>query len=241
MPVFFTYLGVDAANGRKPFTYVALDQQRRLLAVGGGSAVDVLSFAAGQPAVLIGLSSPNRPGSCKPGQAGEPPLPSFRLSKLRQLQLDLTGQPLAAPGPELPTWMAASSGLVCQFQAMGIALFPAETARQWLETPAQSGFSALLGVEPFEAESLEGRIQRQLVLSDLELDVPDAMDFFEEITRFKILRGQLPYAKILPPGELNAWLAANTAWLAANQSERIHQAGTAEDGPILYPLPTRRV
>ena len=47
-----------------------------------------------------------------------------------------------------------------------------------MEAPAETGFRALLGVPPFEAGILEGRIQRQLVLYDLELDVPDRDGIF---------------------------------------------------------------
>ena len=60
---FSTFIGVETGVGHRPFTYIALDQQRRLLAVGGGSAVDVLSFAAGLQSVLVALSPPDRPGS----------------------------------------------------------------------------------------------------------------------------------------------------------------------------------
>ncbi len=240
MTEFSSFLGVDSGAGRKPFTYVALDSNRRLLAVGSGGAVDVLSFAAGQPSVLVALSAPQRPGSLKPGATSEPPLPVHRLSQQRETQLDLTGQALATPGADMPSWLAASFGLVSQLQALGGELFPAQAARQWLETPAESGFISLLGVEPFDIESLEGRLQRQLALFDLELDVPDAMDFFEEITRFKLLRGILPYHKVLPPGELNAWLAANTAWQAVHQPHRVQRAGDAESGVVTYPLPAEK-
>jgi hypothetical protein len=238
---FSTFIGVNAGNGRKPFTYVALDQNRRQLAVGGGSPVDVLSFAAGQPSALIGLSTPLRPGSLKLAQPEEPPLPIFRLSKLRQFQLDLTGESHPDPGADLPAWLSASFGLVSQIQALGYKLFPEEgQPHQWMETPAESGFTSLLGLQPFEGASLEGRIQRQLVLFDLELDVPDAMDFFEEITRFRLLHGHLPYEKVLPLAELNAWLAANTAWQAVHQPAQVRQSGMPETGQVVYPLPAAR-
>jgi hypothetical protein len=237
MPDFTTFIGVNAGNGRKPFTYVALDKDRRLLAVGGGGPVDVLSFAAGQPCALIGLSAPTRPGSLKPAQPDEPPLPVFRLSGQHQYQLDLTGEPQPDPNTGFPAWLSASLGLVSQFQSLGYRLFPAEgQPHQWLETPAESAFSALLGLQPFEGGTLEGRIQRQLVLFDLDLDVPDAMDFFEEITRFKLLHGHLPYEKVLPLAELNAWLAANTAWQAVHQPEKVRQAGKPESGQVVYPI-----
>lgn len=228
---FSTFIGVDCSTSRKPFTYVALDLKRKQLAVGSGGAVDVLSFAAGQSSALLALSAPPHRGSFKAARGDEPPLPALRLNRLHQLSLD--GEPTV----QYPSWLQPCFNLVQQLQALDFSPFSAEASpRQWLEAPAESGFHALLGLDPFDAGTLEGRIQRQLALFDLELDVPDAMEFFEEITRFKILRGHLPYDRILPPGELNAWLAASTGWAAACQPESARMAGGDENGIVYYPL-----
>ena len=233
---FSTFIGIDTGMGRRPFTYVALDRQRRLLAMGGGSAVDVLSFTAGLQSGLAAVSPPDRPGSLKPARAEEPPLPILRLGSPRQFQLDLTGEPHGEPVTRAPAWLSACFELISHIQATGYSPFPQEDApRQWLEAPAQSGFYAWLGLEPFEAGTLEGRLQRQLVLADLDLDVPDAMEFFEEITRFKLLRSILPYQHVMSQAELNAYMAANTAWLAVHEPSSVRQSGSLESGIVFYP------
>jgi hypothetical protein len=229
---FTTFLGVDISGGRKPFTYVALDGKRKALAMGGGSAVDVLSFAAGQASVLLAISASGPTSNLvAPAKGGEPPLPVLRLASPRQFNLD--GQPSA----DYPAWSRAAFAMVEQFSSLDFKPFPAEEhPRQWLEAPAESGFQALLGLPPLDGGTLEGRIQRQLVLFDQDLDVPDAMEFFEEITRFKILHSHLPYDKVLPSGELNAWLAASTAWQAAKLPASVRQSGAVESGLVYYPL-----
>lgn len=229
---FTTFLGVDISGGRKPFTYVALDAKRKALAVGGGSAVDVLSYAAGQTSVLVAISAPAHASNmAEPVKPGEPPLPILRLTSLRQLNLE--GQ----PSTDHPAWIRAAFALVEQLSFLDFKPFPAEEhAHQWLEAPAASGFQALLGLPPLEDGTLEGRIQRQLVLLDQDLDVPDAMEFFEEVTRFKILHSHLPYDKVLPTGELNAWMAASTAWQAARQPASVRSPGAVESGLVYYPL-----
>ena len=233
---FSTFIGVDTGSGRRPFTYVALDVHRKLLAVGTGAAVDVLSFAAGQQSALAAISPPDRPGSLKPGRAEEPPLPILRLGSPRQFQLDLTGEPRGEAAVQSPSWMAACLELIGHLQATGYHAFPDEGCpRQWLEAPAQSGFHSWLGLEPLEAGTLEGRLQRQLVLADLDMDVPDAMEFFEEITRFKLLRGILPYQRVLSQVEINAYMAANTAWLAVHEPASVRQSGSSESGLVFYP------
>ena len=62
------------------------------------------------------------------------------------------------------------------------------------------------------------------------------MNFFEEVTRFKILKSSLPTKNIFPQPEINAWIAAHTAWLAANQPERIQTYGEPEEGVIFLPV-----
>jgi hypothetical protein len=232
-PEFSVIIGVDAASRRKPFTFVALDPGRKLRVIGKGDTVDILSYLAGLGDALISFSPPWKGG--KPAE-GLPPgalLPPYRLGGLRQHSLLEENDPGTSP-----TWMAPSLSLLSRLLTLNFSPFPhSEDARQWLEAPAESAYRSLLGVEPFPSNTLEGRIQRQLVLYDLELDVPDPMEFFEEVTRFRLLRSQLPYERILPQAELNAWMAAATAWLAVHEPSRVHSPGSPAEGLVYLPLP----
>ena len=53
----------------------------------------------------------------------------------------------------------------------------------------------------------------QLALYEADIDVPDAMRLFEEITRHRILNGILPTETLYSSQELDALIAAYTAWL----------------------------
>jgi hypothetical protein len=97
-------------------------------------------------------------------------------------------------------------------------------------------FSGLLGVKPFEKHTIEGRIQRQMILYDLDLRIPDPMHFFEEITRHRLMQGILPENILYSPGELDAVVAAYTAWLAANTPDRTLAFGDREEGQIILPV-----
>ena len=95
----------------------------------------------------------------------------------------------------------------------------------------------LKGKDPLPA-SLEARIQRQLILYEQQLPVPDAMDFFLEITRFKLMQGDLPDGDIYTFEELNALAAAQIAWQAAHQPGQIDLLGDPEEGQIAVPRRT---
>ncbi len=93
--------------------------------------------------------------------------------------------------------------------------------RQWAETDAQKSFQALCENELLPRRSLEGRIQRALILYGAGLQIPDPMDFFEEITRHKLLHGILPVENLHSLKELDALIAAYVAWMDVNKSNQV--------------------
>lgn len=115
--------------------------------------------------------------------------------------------------------------------------FPAENStRQWQESQSETFFYALLGAIPFEANSLEGRIQRQLALYDRDLPVSDPMTFFEEVTRYRLLHSILPTEKIFSPPELTALAMAYVSWLSIHQPQDLTHLGSPEEGQITVPM-----
>lgn len=247
---FQVFIGIDINIGPKPVTFIALDLDQQPLAIGEGDVPDALAYAAGQSAgALVAVNAAPRPnqGRMKRGEVRKnlKPAPGKgKFTALRQVEYELIRAGISVPetpaSPEksLP-WVRRGFSLVEKLESMGYRPFPDEAempaARQWLETNADAGYWSLMGVVPLQAGTLEGRIQRQLVLLDEGLQVPDAMDFFEEITRFKLLKSILPTKNIFPQAELNAWIAAHTAWLAANQPNSVRTFGEPEEGIIYLP------
>ena len=84
--------------------------------------------------------------------------------------------------------------------------------------------------------SLEGRLQRQLALHERRVAVYDPMRIFEEFTRFRLLSGILPLGDLHSPGELDALVAAYTAWLAAKQPGSVTLLGDPDEGQVILPV-----
>jgi len=205
MANFLMYVGVAlASSGKRPTVFTALDARGHSLAIGSGTLADALAYAAGASSALLAITPP------------------VRARWSRHTHAD----PAVEPPPLLPESAEEEvPPLVATLQRLGYSPCDSESdsLRQWLETDAESAFEKWLGHPLLPGNTLEGRIQRQLALADLDCDVPDAMEFFEEITRFKLLRGQLPYEKILSLAELNAYAAATIARLYAQFPERVQQ------------------
>ena len=225
-PVF---IGVEVLHSagrlRKAYVYAALDADRELLAIGQGDQDEVLAYLGGQAAAVAAICAPR---SLKTGPARQ-----------GEAQLAADGFPLeATPGTlkGCPRWMREGFDLFRRLDAFGYAPFPnPEADRLSLETRADAVFWQVLGGKLPLPDSLEGRLQRQLILADQGLPVPDAMEFFMEITRFKLVQGELPLENIHTTEELSALAAALVAWLAGCEPERIDLLGDPAGGQIALP------
>jgi len=105
--------------------------------------------------------------------------------------------------------------------------------RQWIETNPRDCFSALIGQPILPRHSLEGRIQRALILYEQGLQIRDPMDFFEETTRHHMTMGVFPNELLYSASELNALIAAYLAWSTVNKPVQVDLAGDKKDGKTL--------
>lgn len=242
-----TFIGIDPSAGEKPYNFAAVSQDLQLLALGSGALPDILAFAAGQMSALAAVCGPRQVnlGLMKDEEIRQSLSPAphpgryenFRVAdyQLRLRNISIPQTP--AVETECPNWMRNAFLLFSRLAGFGYRLFPqAEAARQIIEVYPHACFTALLGVIPFHKHTLEGRIQRQLVLRENGIDLPDPMLFFEEITRHRLLSGVLPVENLYNASELDALVAALTAWKAATQDGEAIKIGHPDEGEIYIPV-----
>jgi len=241
------FIGIDTLANHRPFSYVALGVDSRPVAMGQGRQAEMLAYLSGQRAAWVALNGPLRPpaGAMARAEVREslspPPKPGQWLDA-RQCDYELEARGLrglrvAANPADCPPWMRRGFGIVALLERLGFQPFPGERPLQYLEVQAEASYRALIGLAPYEASTLEGRMQRQFVLRQQPLNVPDPMDFLEEITPYKLMHGLLPVEQIYSPYILNAWIAAYSAWLACHQPQRVACLGAPEEGMLVLPLP----
>jgi hypothetical protein len=137
-----------------------------------------------------------------------------------------------------PAWMRQGMQLHARLHALGFAALAADLAeRTVLEVIPHACYTTLLRRRPFAKQSLEGRMQRQLVLHMEGVDLPNPLEALEEITRYHLLSGQLPLADLYSHQALDALMAAFTAYLSANHPERTLRVGEPDEGLITLPVP----
>jgi len=241
-----TFIGIDLSGGRHPFTYAALDDDCRLVTLASGEMEEVLAFLGGQAATVAAVNAPRCPNkglvrkklekqNLTPGHLRGA---DMRLAEYELRERGNSVSPTASRPETCAAWIQAGFDFYHKLDESGFKPYPSETAtHQWLETHPHAAYCALLGQLPLPKPTLEGRLQRQLVLYEQDMGIKDPMEFFEEITRHRLLKGILPVEFIYTAEELDALAAAFTAYLAASQPGEVVWVGNKQEGQIVLPVP----
>lgn len=239
-----TFIGVDPSGGRKPFTYAAFDAQGHLLTLADGDMEDVLAFLGGQQAALVAVNAPPRPnnGLVRENRQSLPLLhQSGRALDMRLVEYNLRERGInvaATPSRReyCSGWVQEAFDFYRRIVELGYQPHTDENPPYaWIETHPQACFAVLLGKNPLSRASLEGRLQRQLVLYEQGLRIRDPMNFFEELTSHKLLKGILPFELLYTPEQLDALAAAHTAWLVGTRPAESLLLGDPDEGQITLP------
>lgn len=243
-------VGIDPTSGRTAFTYAALDGDLNLLALADGEMEDVIAFLSEQPAVVVAVNAPSQVSRGlvrgRLEQRSLTPGHQFRGVDMRLAEHELRQRGIAVagtPGREelCAAWVQSGFALYRKLVEIGFKAYPGDDAAyQWLETHPHACFCVLLEQNPLPKPTLEGRLQRQLALHERGLRVRDPMDFFEEITRYKLMKGILPMELVYAPEMLDALVAAYTAWLATYHPDQVTLLGDSQEGQIALPVSSLR-
>jgi predicted nuclease with RNAse H fold len=240
-----SYIGIDPTAGRQPFTFAALDQDLHLIALASGNIESVLAFLTDHPAFIVAVNGPPRPNQGlvrKDLERRNLPPGQLRGSDMRQAEYELREHGISvSPTPSrvgsCPVWMQMGFDLYRQLEQVGYRQYAAElNSPRWLETHPQAAFCALLGKTPLPKPTLEGRLQRQIALYEKGMGIKDPMEFFEEITRHRLLHGILPMELVYAAEELDALMAAYMAFYMPNCPHETMLVGDAREGQIALPV-----
>lgn len=237
------FVGIDPASSHKSFTYAALDGNLNLIALSDAELDEMAAFLAGQSSVTAAV---NAPAGLNRGLVREKKNEMFKTLKsratgFRVAELELRERGISVSGTPstvgtCPAWVQTGFALYRKLEKMGFKKYPAEKeAYQVLETQPHAAFCTLAGSTPLHRATLEGKLQRQLMLYEAGVRIKDPMDFFEEITRHKMLKGFWPLELLYQPEQLDALVAAYTAWLAAHKPDNISLIGDPREGSIVLP------
>jgi hypothetical protein len=241
------FIGIDPSSEEGALTYAVLDKDLNLLALSQQDLSTVSAYAGGHKSAVVGINAPRRPNQglmmedAVRDNLRPQPTPgrwtAFRVAEYALFQHNIRIPRTPDKVSECPGWMRVGFKLYRRLEEIGFVDFPAEDQKQlMLEVYPHAAFTVLLKKIPYLKKTLEGRLQRQLLLHSMALDVPDPMRVFEEITRYKILHGELPLSGLYSVEELEALMAAYLAWKAAAEPAEISLVGDPREGEIVLPV-----
>ena len=241
------FIGIDPSCGEDSLTYAVLDKDLHILALSQQQLNTVSAFVGGQKSAVVGVNAPRRPnqGLMKKDAVREDlepqPTPerftSFRVAEYLLFQHNIRIPRTPAKVADCPGWMQVGFKLYRNLEEMGFVDYPDQKEGQsTLEVYPHAAYTVLLERIPFLKKTLEGRLQRQLLLHSLSVAVPDPMLLFEEVTRYKILHGELPLEELYSLEELEALMAAYMAWKAITAPDEISLVGDRREGQIILPV-----
>lgn len=242
---FSTYIGIDPTSGQKDFAYAVLDRDLNLVDLADANLDEMLAFLDEQESAVVAVNAPSQTNRGlvkeKLDKVGPARGHFLRGADIRMAEYELREHGIVITGTPsredaCPAWMRSGFNLYRELSGMGYEAHPADSAaRLWLETHPYACFCVLLEQIPFPKPNLEGRLQRQLILHEKRLRINDPMGFFEELTRFKLVKGILPLEEIYSPTQLDTLVSAYTAWLAANRPEEVSILGERSEGHLVLP------
>ncbi len=238
-----TYIGIDVQAIQKPFFYYSLNESLEILACGHGRLGDVLAYLAGQSSALVAVNGPicldRSDGLIVQGGLFDAehshPGENHRTGDIILSTRGFPSVPNLHEGKKLNVWVERSLELTAGIRQLGYEECHAGQPRTYFETQSDAAYWLATGSVPYDSRSLEGRLQRQLLLYEFGFAVKDPMSFLEEFTRFRLRTSQIPMSQIMPAHELRALISAATAWLADRRPEAVDHMGEVRKGEIILP------
>lgn len=243
------FIGIDPTAGKRPFSLAALDDDLRVVAVEETDAVGCLEFIGRWPDPVVAVDAPQSPnqGLMRKAEVRKRfGLPARGKTfgdwkvceyELRRRNLRLYATPSKAA--KAPAWMRAGFELYRQLAEAGFTFYRqgSEIAGPtMIEVHPHACYGTLLGRRPLQKTSLEGRLQRQMVLYMEGVDLANPVHVIEEVSRHHLLTGELPLDGLYSHDSLDALVGAYTAFLVDQRPGRTSQVGDADEGLITLPV-----
>jgi hypothetical protein len=241
------FVGLDLTAGRRLVDMAVLDSRLNIELLQSLPLEQALQLLLSGDRVVAAIDAPQQTSAgllsdphVREQHGLKPSGPTWQRYRISEFELRHRGLNLyVTPQVEgaAPEWMRVGFRVYRRLRSEGYALGQDGSGglRWCFEVHPHACFAALLGRIPFAKGTLEGRLQRQILLFREGVQVPDPMHAIEELTAHHLLLGDLSLEGLCSHDALDALVAAYTAYLASRSPERVSWMGDPADGFICLP------
>ncbi len=239
------FIGIDSTQGPRHITYAILNDRLHIQRIATAQLSQVVEDMHVYPSALCAIAGPSGPNR---GLMADP-LYRDRLGLKRrrdrysayrvcEYELKRRGINIYKTPPEngnVPRWMQTCWDLYRQLRMAGFVDYPRPGSRRLVEVYPYAVYTVLAGSTPYPKNSVEGLLQRQLVLYEEGVRIHDPMLILEEWTRHHLRTGKLNLHDVLRLDQLDALAAAYTAFIMEREPENMTAVGDPLEGLIVVP------
>jgi hypothetical protein len=241
-----TFMGIDPSIQEGFIAYAVVDHRLNPMAVGVDDLDSVVGIVEERRPGMIGVGAPPRlnqgivSDAQKRAEWGIPPRRGrpmdCRVGEYELLQQGIEIYRTPSQVEKTKAWMQTGFRLYERLEAIGFQAFSGSPdGQRFIETPSETCYWIWLGQKPMAADTFGGRLQRQLILYELGMEVLDPILLLEEITRHRLLQGSLLEEGLYTPAGLQALAAGYIAWGVVRRPEEIAFVGDVEEGQVAVP------
>ena len=239
------YIGIDPTQGARAMTCAMLNAQLEVVELFDASLDEMLQRISEHPRSVCAVDAPIGPNKGLMAEPEyrkrlglEPDHANYATFRVCEYELRRRGLGVYNTHPNLERvaeWMKEGWQLYDKLRALGFTEHSRPGARRMFEVHPHACYTVLIGKRPYPKRSVEGRMQRQIVLHAEGLRIHDPMYSFEEWTRHRFLTGQLNMDDLYEHDALDALVAAYTAFTLDREPSHITIVGDPAEGQIVVP------
>lgn len=241
------FIGIDPTAGGRLHSFAVLDFRLHVLRLEKLRFDALIEAVDSYPAAICGVDAPISTGKGLMADreyrqrlgidAKSATYATYRVAEyeLRRRRIGLYNTPQDPNAA--PAWMKEGWRIYDSLRQHGYVEYPRTSSRRMFETFPHGGFMTIIKRKPYAKSAVEGLLQRQMILFEEGVAVPDPMETLEEWTRHKVLEGELSRRGLYDHNQLDALMAAYTAYLADRQPNEVSSVGDPVEGMIVLPVP----
>lgn len=240
------YIGVDVTAGARPMTVAVLDGRLNVERLMDATLDETVGIIRQYDQAMCCIDAPIGPNMGlladkkyrqKVGlEANKTNYATYRVGEYELRKRGIGIYNTSTDEDRISDWVRTGWELYERLRGFGFVDFPQNGMKRMAEIHPHAAYTVMVGKRPYPKQGFDGLLQRQLLLYENGIDVKDVMGFLNEWTRHHLMRGEVDTGGVHSHDQLDALVAAYTAYLIEREPGQTTYVGDPSEGLIVLPV-----